>query len=111
MNNAGITKLEKILFRESSFTYDPSFAQHYTVIPLTVQVELQADRIEFLLHEILKSDIPFVIEGINILSTDKNFNSNSLMEHANILDNDTDNLFPNPIIDVTLEVQVIDYKT
>ena len=111
LNNAGITKLEKILFRESSFTYDPSFAQHYTVIPLTIQVELQADRIKFLLHEILKSDIPFVIEGINILSTDKTFNSNSLMENANILDNDTDNLFPNPIIDVTLEVQVIDYKT
>ncbi|MBI5679134.1 MAG: hypothetical protein HZC52_11760, partial [Planctomycetes bacterium] len=82
-----------------------------TVIPLTIKVELQADRIKFLLHEILKSDIPFVIEGINILSTDKTFNSNSLMENANILANDTDNRFPNPIIDVTLEVHVIDCKT
>ena len=110
-NNAGITRLEKITFRESSFIYDPSFAQHYTVIPLTIRVELQADRIKFLLHEILKSDITFVIEGINILSTDKTFNSNSLMENANILANDTDNRFPNPIIDVTLDVHVIDYKT
>src|SRR3989339_505247 len=111
LNNAGITKLEKITFRESSFIYDPSFAQHYTVIPLTIKVELQADRIKFLLHEILKSDIPFVIEGFNILSTDKTFNSNSLMENVNILANDTDNRFQNPIIDVTLEVHVIDYKT
>jgi hypothetical protein len=111
LSNAGITKLEKITFRESSFIYDPSFAQHYTVIPLTIKVELQADRVKFLLHEILKSDIPFVIEGFNILSTDKTFNSNSLMENVNILANDTDNRFPNPIIDVTLEVYVIDYKT
>jgi len=111
LNNAGITKLEKITFRESSFIYDPSFAQHYTVIPLTIKVELQADRIKFLLHEILKSDIPFVIEGFNILSTDKTFNSNSFMENVNILANDTDNRFQNPIIDVTLEVHVIDYKT
>jgi hypothetical protein len=111
LSNAGITKLEKITFRESSFIYDPSFAQHYTVIPLTIKVELQADRVKFLLHEILKSDIPFVIEGFNILSTDKTFNSNSLMENVNILANDTDNRFQNPIIDVTLEVHVIDYKT
>jgi len=111
LNNAGITRLEKITFRESSFIYDPSFSQHYAVIPLTIKVELQADRIKFLLHEILKSDILFVIEGINILSTDKTFNSNSLMENVNILTDDADNRFPNPIIDVTLEVHVIDCKT
>ena len=101
LNNAGITKLEKILFRESSFTYDPSFAQHYTVIPLTIQVELQADRIKFLLHEILKSDIPFVIEGINILSTDKTFSSSSLIKN-----NDS---MSNPIINVTLDIYIINY--
>ena len=111
LSNAGITKVEKITFRESSFIYDPSFAQHYTVIPLAIKVELQADHIKLLLHEILKSDIPFVVEGFNILSTDKTFNSNSLMENVNILANDTDNRFQNPIIDVTLEVHVIDYKT
>ena len=111
LNNAGITKFQKITFRESSFIYDPSFAQYYTVIPLTIKVELRADRIKFLLHEILKSDILFVIEGFNILSTDKTFNSNSLMENVNVLANDTDNRFQNPIIDVTLEVHVIDYKT
>src|SRR3990170_3543106 len=109
LSNAGITKVEKITFRESSFIYDPSFAQHYTVIPLTIKVELQADRIKFLLHEILKSDIPFVIEGINILSTDKIFSSSSLMENEDSLPKDIDNRFPNPIIDVILEVHVIDY--
>ncbi len=111
LNNAGITRLEKITFRESSIIYDPSFAQHYTVMPLTIKVELQADRIKFLFHEILKSDIPFVIEGINILSTDKIFSSSSLMENEDSLPKDIDNRFPNPIIDVILEVHVIDYKT
>src|SRR3989339_825011 len=101
LSNAGIAKLEKITFRESSFIYDPSFAQHYTVIPLTIRVELQADRIKFLLHEILKSDIPFVIEGINILSTDKTFNSNSLIKN--------DDSMSNPIINVTLDIYIIDY--
>ena len=109
LNNTGITKLEKITFRESSFTYDNSLAKLYTVIPLTIKVELQADRIKFLLHEILKSDIPFVIEGINILSTDKTFSSSSSMENEDSLPKDIDNHLPNPIINVTLDVYVIDY--
>ena len=101
LNNAGITKLEKIAFRESSFTYNPSLVKLYTVIPITIQVELQADRIKFLLHEILKSDIPFVIEGINIMSTDKTFSSSSLIKN-----NDS---MSNPIINVTLDIYIIDY--
>src|SRR3989304_3551646 len=109
LNNAGITKLEKIAFRESSFTYDPSLVKLYTVIPITIQVELQADRIKFLLHEILKSDIPFVIEGINIMSTDKTFSSSSSMENEDSLPKDIDNHLLNPIINVTLDVYVIDY--
>lgn len=101
LNNTGITKLEKITFRESSFTYDHSLAKLYTVIPITIKVELQADRIKFLLHEILKSDIPFVIEGINILSTDKTFISSSLIKN--------DDSMSNPIINVTLDIYIIDY--
>lgn len=101
LNNAGITKLEKIAFRESSFTYNPSLVKLYTVIPITIQVELQADRIKFLLHEILKSDIPFVIEGINIMSTDKTFSSSSLIKN--------DDSMSNPIINVTLDIYIIDY--
>ena len=101
LNNAGITKLEKIAFREASFTYDPSLVKLYTVIPITIQVELQADRIKFLLHEILKSDIPFVIEGINIMSTDKTFSSSSLIKN--------DDSMSNPIINVTLDIYIIDY--
>lgn len=101
LNNTGITKLEKITFRESSFTYDHSLAKLYTVIPITIKVELQADRIKFLLHEILKSDIPFVIEGINILSTDNAFSSSSLIKN--------DDSMSNPIINVTLDIYIIDY--
>ncbi|MCR4319935.1 MAG: hypothetical protein NUV74_06320 [Candidatus Brocadiaceae bacterium] len=109
LNNTGITKLEKITFRESSFTYDHSLAKLYTVIPIIIKVELQADRIKFLLHEILKSDIPFVIEGINILSTDKPFSSSSSTENEDSLPKDIGNHLPNPIINVTLDVYVIDY--
>ena len=109
LNNTGITKLKKITFRESSFTYDNSLAKLYTVIPIVIKVELQADRIKFLLHEILKSDIPFVIEGINILSTDKTFSSSSSTENEDSLPKDIDNHLPNPIINVTLDVYVIDY--
>src|SRR3972149_2021521 len=109
LNNTGITKLEKITFRESSFTYDNSLAKLYTVIPIIIKVELQADRIKFLLHEIQKSDIPFVIEGINILSTDKTFSTSSSMENKDSLPKDIDNHLPNPIINVTLDVYVIDY--
>jgi hypothetical protein len=108
-NNTGITKLEKITFRESSFTYDHSLVKLYTVIPITIKVELQADRIKFLLHGILKSDIPFVIEGINILSTDKPFSSSSSMKNEDSLPKDIDNHLPSPIINVTLDVYVIDY--
>src|SRR3989304_6334378 len=109
LNNTGITQLKKITFRESSFTYDNSLAKLYTVIPIIIKVELQADRIKFLLHEILKSDIPFGIEGINILSTDKTFSSSSSMENKDSLPKDIDNHLPNPIINVTLDVYVIDY--
>ena len=111
LNNTGITKLEKITFRDSSFTYDHSLAKLYTVIPIIIKVELQADRIKFLLHEILKSDIPFVIEGINILSTDKTFSSSSSTENEDSLPKDIDNHLPNPIINVTLDVYVIYYKS
>ncbi|MBI5679043.1 MAG: hypothetical protein HZC52_11300 [Planctomycetes bacterium] len=109
LNNTGITKLKKITFRESSFTYDNSLAKLYTVIPIIITVELQADRIKFLLHEILKSDIPFVIEGINILSTDKTFTSSSSTENEDSLPKDIYNHLPNSIINVTLDVYVIDY--
>ena len=111
LSNTWIVKLENLSFRESSFTYDTSLAKLYTVIPITIQVELQADLIKFLLHEILKSDIPFIIEGINILCTDKTFSPSSLTENVDVLVRDTDNRSPNPIIDVTLDVYVIDYKT
>lgn len=111
MNNTGITKLKKITFRELTHTYNPSFAQLYTVIPLTIKAELRAERIKFLLHEILKSDIPFVLEGITISGTGKIFNPSPLMESEYIMIKDTNDHQPNPIIDVTIDAYVIDYKT
>jgi hypothetical protein len=111
LNDTGVTKLEKITFRDSSLTYDPSFAQLYTIIPLTLRVELRADHIQFLLHDILQSDIPFVIEGITILSTGKVLNAGASMENEDALGKKgTNNHLSNLIIDVTIDAYVIDYK-
>ncbi|MCF6153819.1 MAG: hypothetical protein E3K36_00900 [Candidatus Brocadia sp.] len=111
LNDTGVTKLEKITFRESSPTYDPSFGRFYTIIPITLKVELQADRIQFFLHDILKSDISFVIEGITILSTDKVSNPDALMGNEDALSKKgTNNHISNPIVDVTIDAYVIDYK-
>lgn len=111
LNDIGVTKLEKITFRESSHTYDPSFAQLYTAIPITIRIELQADRIQFFLHDILTSDIPFVIEGVTILSTDKVLNPSALMRNEDASSKEgTNNQVSNPIIDVTIDAYVIDYK-
>ncbi|MFN3533635.1 MAG: hypothetical protein ACK41Q_14205 [Candidatus Brocadia sp.] len=111
LSDIGITKLEKITFRESSHTYDPSFAQLYTAIPITIRFELQADRIQFFLHDILASDIPFVIEGVTILSTDEVLNPGALTKNEDASSKeDTDNQVSNPIIDVTIDAYVIDYK-
>ena len=110
-NNTGVIRIERITFRESVYTYDSSLANIYSVIPITLKVELQSDRIKYLLYEILKSDIPFVIEGINILSTDKIFNPGSLTESEGTLIKDTDKNLLNPIIDIAIDAYVIDYKT
>ena len=111
LNNPGITKLGKITFKDTCSSYDPSFTQIYTAIPITVRVELQADRIQFLLHAILKSDIPFIIEGVTILSADKILNPNLSMEDQVDLNKGMNNNISNLIIDVTIDAYVIDYKT
>ncbi len=111
LNDTGTRRLGKITFRESSPTYDPSFAQFYTVIPITLKVELQADRIQFLLQDILKSDILFVIEGITILSTDSILDTDALTGNENASSKKgTNNHLSNLIIDVTIDAYVIDYK-
>ena len=110
-NNTGVIRIERITFRESVYTYDSSLANIYSVIPITLKVELQSDRIKYLLYEILKSDIPFVIEGVNILSSDKIFNPGSLTESEGTLIKDTDKNLLNPIIDIAIDAYVIDYKT
>ena len=111
LNDTGITKLEKIAFRESSYTYYSSLAHLYTAIPLTIKVELPADRIQFLLHNILQSDIPFVIEDITILSTNKISHPDATAGNGGGLLKDANNRISNPIIDVTIDAYVVDYKT
>lgn len=111
LNNTGITKLEKITFKDTCSSYDPSLTQIYATIPITIKVELQADRIQFLLHDILKSDIPFIIEGVTVLSTNKIFNLNPSMEDQSDLNKGTNGNISNPIIEVTIDAYVIDYKT
>jgi hypothetical protein len=106
LKDIGITQLDKISFRETAYTYNASLSQIYTIIPLTIQLELLADHIEFLLHEIHKSDIPFVIETATILSTAKSFNPGTSGE-----DEDSFSKNPsNPVINVTLDTYIIDYK-
>lgn len=111
LKDTGVTRLEKITFRESSFTYDPSAAKLYTVIPVTIRIELQADHIKSLLCEILRSDIPCVVEGVNILSAGKYYDLRSSMADEDSLPENIGNRSPNPVIDVTLDVYVIDYQT
>ena len=110
LNNTGITKLEKIMFLESSHIYDSSFAQIYTAIPFTLQIELQADRIQFFLHDIFKSDILFVIENIGILSTDIIFNPISSMGDKDTFIKNIDNYLSNPIVNITIDAYAIDYR-
>ncbi len=106
----GIKKLEKLAFRESAASYDPSCAQFYTPMPLTIKVELPADHIQFLLHDILKSYIPFVIEDVTIVGTGNYFNSGLLNEDGEVLENGQNSRLSNPVIDVTIDAYVIDYK-
>lgn len=105
----GIIKLEKVVFRDSSSSYNTSLSHLYTAIPITLRAEIQANHITVLLYELLKSDILFVIEGITILSTDKTYSTEPL--EKNVFTKENNNYLSNPIIDITIDAYVIDYKT
>lgn len=107
--DTGIIKLEKIVFRNTSNSYNISLSHLYTAIPITFKAELQANYITVLLYEILKSDILFVIEGITILSTDKIYSIEPLEKNGFMKGHN--NYLSNPIIDITIDAYVIDYKT
>lgn len=111
LNNHGITKLEKIAFKELSCSYDPAFAHIYSAIPVTMKFELPADHIQYLLHDILQASIPFVVEGVTISSTGKVLNRGSSTEMNNVLNAGTNNHVLNPIAEITIDAYVIDYKT
>lgn len=100
---SGITHIKKVMFRESPHAYNPAYTKIYAPIPVTIQVEVRADYINFLLQEILRSDVPFVIENTIIMNTDKFFNPDETTQ-------DAASRLPCPIIDVTLDMYAIDYK-
>ncbi len=110
LRNSGITYIKKVAFRESALAYNPAYAKIYTPIPITIQVELRADYINFLLQEILRSDIPFVIENTIIMNTDKFFNPDQSAKDENGSTKGAASRLPCPIIDVTLDMYAIDYK-
>lgn len=103
LRKSGITHIKKVTFRDSPYAYNPAYTKIYTPIPVTIQVEIRADYINFLLQEILRSDVPFVIENTIIMNTDKFFTPDEATK-------DAANRLPCPIIDVTLDMYVIDYK-
>lgn len=110
IKDSGITKLERIAFRESSDTFNSSYAKIYTAIPLTFKVELQADRILFVLHEILKSEIPFVVESVSILGTNKTNFTVAPVENTGVASEENNNQLLSPIVAVVFDLYVIDYE-
>jgi hypothetical protein len=109
VRDVGAIKLEGVIFRETSHTYTVSLAEVYTAIPLTLKMELQADHILVLLQNLLTSEVPFVIENISILSTNKTYFAASPDEHADASEESKHSL--NPVIDVGIDLYVIDVKT
>jgi len=103
LSESGITYIKKVSFRETPLAYNPAYTEIYTPIPITIQVELRADQINFLLQEILRSDIPFVIENTRIMHTDKFFNPDQPVK-------DAASPRPCPIIEVVVDMYAIDYK-
>ncbi|MCF6157235.1 MAG: hypothetical protein E3K32_01380 [wastewater metagenome] len=110
VNDAGVVRLEKIQFRESSYSYDPSFAHLYTAIPVSLRAELRTDHINFLLHGILKSEIPFVIEGVTIVRTGKVYTPDRSLKNGDVPGQDISDPVSTPVIHVTVDAYVIDYK-
>ena len=105
IGNNGVTEIDKIVFRESSNTYDPKLAEIYTTIPFNIKIKLQADYIKSFLSKILSSEIPYVIENISILGTDKSINP------AETTKGKDNTQLPIPIISVTIDAYAMDYKT
>lgn len=111
LHNQGITKIEKIAFKEACCSYDPVYTNIYTTIPVTMKFELPADRIQFLLHDILQASVPFIVEGVAISSTGKILHRDSSAEMKNAVNADANNLEPNLIAEITIDAYVLDYKT
>jgi len=89
LQDTGVIQLQGISFRDSPHNIDAVYERLYFAIPFTIAVELEARRLQFLLHELLKPKIPFVIECVDIESTNK----------------------ANHSIDVIIDAYAIDYKT
>ncbi len=103
LRKSGITHIKKVAFRDSPYAYNPAYTKIYAPIPITLQVEIRADYINFLLQEILRSEVPFVIENTLMMNTDKFFTPDEATK-------DAASRLPCPIIEVTLDMYVVDYK-
>lgn len=114
VNHTGITRVEEIRFRETPRRYDSAYEQLYSTIPFTMNIEIQAEYIQFFLRKILKSKIPFVIENLNIFSTDKAYIPADRIESdedLNLLKNESNSRSSRPILSITIDAYAIDYKT
>ncbi|MCF6149509.1 MAG: hypothetical protein E3K37_12725 [Candidatus Kuenenia sp.] len=111
LKNTGVTKLEKISFKTVPNNIDTRYESLYSTIPLTISLELEAERVQFLLNELLKSGIPFVIENINIESTTKKTSHMNSGKTLGSSFKNQDAFMAMPVINILIDAYVIDFKT
>lgn len=111
LKNTGVTNLGKISFKTAPNNKDDTYLPLYSTIPLTISLALEAERLPFLLNELLTASIPFVIENINIESTGKKtVGINYRKSDGNPIENQ-DTFTAIPIITILIDAYVIDFKT
>ena len=111
LKNTGVINLEKISFKTAPNNKDDTHLPIYSTIPLTISLALEAERLPFLLNDLLTASIPFVIENINIESTGKKtVGINYRKNDGNPIENQ-DTLAAMPTISILIDAYVIDFKT
>ncbi|WP_347273073.1 hypothetical protein [Candidatus Kuenenia sp.] len=111
LKNTGVINLEKISFKTAPNNKDDTYLPLYSTIPLTISLALEAERLPFLLNELLTASIPFVIENINIESTGKKtVGINYRKSDGSTIENQ-DTFTAVPTISILIDAYVIDFKT
>ncbi|MBM4055192.1 MAG: hypothetical protein FJ264_11110 [Planctomycetes bacterium] len=111
LKDVGVTKLEKISFKSVPNNNDTRYEPLYSTIPLTITLELEAERVQFLLNELLKAGIPFVIENITIESTYKKTTTSGFKKKPGNGFKNNNAFTAMPVIDIVIDAYVIDFKT